>query len=380
MIVIRKLLKNTMIIILSIVGLSIIAYLLFTNFYPNFGGDVSKARLALYEKCIQFNNGRFHNKNPVPSDRSFFETLQIAYKFFFTEVPNGRPKGDLKPCKIDSADVAKYAGPARLFWYGHSSFLLQVSGKTILIDPMFGKVAAPHPLFGSNRFNKEFPLGIEQLPQIDAVIFSHDHYDHLDYHSVINIKDRTDQFFVPLGVGAHLEAWKVPSNKITELDWWQETWFDDLKLVCTPAQHFSGRKLTNSQSTLWGSWVIQSTDTNIYFGGDSGYASHFSKIGEKYGPFDLALLECGQYNEMWSEIHMMPEETAQAGIDVKANKVMAIHWGSFKLALHHWKDPIERFTKKAKNLNLEIITPKIGEMVIIKDPNNNYTEWWLDLE
>jgi L-ascorbate metabolism protein UlaG (beta-lactamase superfamily) len=182
-----------------------------------------------------------------------------------------------------------------------------------------------------------------------------------------------------LGVGSHLKAWDVPSNKITELDWWQDVQLDALNLVCTPAQHFSGRKLNNGQSTLWSSWVIQSKNENIYFSGDSGYANHFKEIGDKYGPFDLALMECGQYDEMWSDIHMMPEETALAGIDIKANKIMPIHWAGFKLALHEWTDPIERINKKAKTLNLNVITPRIGEEIIVKDAKNNYTQWWKTL-
>ena len=181
---------------------------------------------------------------------------------------------------------------------------------------------------------------------------------------------------MPLGVGAHLEAWGVASDKITELDWWEETSLNELKFVCTPAQHFSGRKFNNRQSTLWSSWVIKSPNENIYFSGDSGYASHFKEIGNKYGPFDLALLECGQYNQMWSDIHMMPEETAQAGLDLKANKIMPIHWAGFKLALHSWTDPIIRVKAKALELNLNVITPIIGENIVVKDSLNNYINWW----
>jgi len=368
-----------MIIALIIIAFLIVIFFAFTNFYPSFGGDVSKQQKLIYQESEQFKNGKFNNTNPVPKDLSFSETVQLAYTFFTTTVPNGRPKSDLKVNKIDSTNIADYQGNARMIWFGHSSFLLQIDSKTILIDPMFDKVAAPLPLLGGNRFNEEFPLEIEKLPNIDAVIFSHDHYDHLDYESVLKIKDKTDHFYVPLGISTHLKAWGIPANKITELDWWQDTQLEGLKLVCTPAQHFSGRKLNNSQSTLWSSWVIQSKTENIYFSGDSGYATHFKEIGEKYGPFDLALMECGQYNDMWSDIHMMPEETAQAGIDVQAKKIMPIHWAGFKLALHEWTDPIKRVTKKAEELNLEVITPRIGEEIIVKDSINAYTNWWEEL-
>lgn len=375
----KKILKKVMITTLIVIGLLAILFFAFTIFYPSFGGNSTKKQQLVYEQSSQFNNGKFRNTNPVPKDLSFTETLSLAYKFFTTKVPNGRPKIDLKAQKIDSINIANYSGQARMIWFGHSSFLLQIDGKNILIDPMFGNVPAPHPLLGENRFNKEFPLEIEKLPQIDAVIYSHDHYDHLDYESVLKIKDKTNHFYTPLGVGNHLQAWGIPDAKITEMDWWQEAEFETLKFVCTPAQHFSGRNINNSQSTLWSSWVITSENENIYFSGDSGYAPHFKEIGDKYGPFDLALMECGQYNQLWSDIHMMPEETAQAGIDVKAKKIMPIHWAGFKLALHDWKDPIVRVKAKADELNIKVITPQIGQEIIVKDSVTTYLNWWKDL-
>ena len=368
-----------MITILIIISILILVYLAFTNFYPSFGGDITKEQKVVFQKSQQFNDGKFRNTNPVPKDLSFSETMRLAYTFFTTKVPNGRPKKDLEIHKIDSVEVANYKGNSRLIWYGHSAFLLQIEEKNILLDPMFGKVAAPHSLMGGNRFNSQLPLEIEKLPEIDAIIFSHDHYDHLDYESVLKLKDKTNHFYVPLGLGVHLKAWGVLSNKITEMDWWQETQFETLKLVCTPAQHFSGRKLNNGQSTLWSSWVIQSKKENIYFSGDSGYANHFTEIGKKYGPFDIALMECGQYNEKWADIHMMPEETAQAGIDLKASKIMPIHWAGFKLALHEWTDPINSVKAEAENLNLKVITPKIGEEILVKDSVSAYTDWWKKL-
>ncbi|GEQ85003.1 membrane protein [Patiriisocius marinistellae] len=368
-----------MITTLILIGFLVITYLAFTNFYPSFGGDISKEQMIVYESSKQFKNGKFSNTNPVPKNLSFSETMKLAYTFFTTKVPNGRPKANLISAKIDSTNIANYNGEARMIWFGHSSFLLQIDSKTILLDPMFGKVAAPLDILGGNRFNAELPLEIAKLPKIDAVIFSHDHYDHLDYKTILKLKDKTNHFYVPLGVGTHLKSWKIPSSKITELDWWQDVKLDNLNLVCTPAQHFSGRKLNNGQSTLWSSWVIQTKTENIYFSGDSGYAAHFKEIGEKYGPFDLALMECGQYNEQWSDIHMMPEETAQAGIDVQAKKIMPIHWAGFKLALHEWTDPIERVIKKAKKLNIDVITPTIGQEIVAKDSTNTYINWWKNL-
>ena len=363
--------------ILSIIALFIILYFLFVSFYPAFGGDVSNERKAVYESSDQFDNGKFINsKKEIPEAASFSKMLSIGRKFFFEKVENGRPDSDLKVQKIDSTHIAHNPHDAKLMWFGHSAFLLQLDDINILIDPMLGDVPAPHPLLGAKRFNSELPIPMEKLPQIDALVISHDHYDHLDYESIKKLQHKVERYFVPLGVGVHLEAWGVASSKITEMDWWEETTYKDIQLACTPAQHFSGRKFTNGQSTLWSSWVIKTDSTSIYFSGDSGYGSHFKEIGEQYGPFDLAMMECGQYNKMWPDIHMFPEETAQAGLDVQASAVMPIHWGAFKLALHSWTDPIERVTKKANELQLPLVTPQIGEPIVIGKLTEPRATWW----
>jgi len=359
-----------------IIVLLIVAYIAFVNFTPSFGGDISKEQQLEYGKSKNYVDGVFKNTKEVKLNASFSEGLTILRKFFFTKVPEGVPKNDIVVKKIDSTSIADYNSPARLIWFGHSTFLLQIKNKNILLDPMFGDVPAPHPWLGNKRFSKDLPIDIEKLPMIDAVIISHDHYDHLDYGSIKKLKDKVNKFYTPLGVGVHLEAWGIAKERIVELDWWHEVTYEDLIFRCTPAQHFSGRKFTNRESTLWSSWIIKSNTENIFFSGDSGYASHFKKIGEKYGPFDFAMLECGQYNELWPDIHMFPEETAQAGLDLKANCIMPIHWGAFKLAMHSWKDPVERVTKKAKELQVPVITPKIGEPFLIKNNKLEQNAWW----
>ena len=365
-----------MLLLILLISALIAVYLLFVNFYPSFGGTISKEKQIQYATSSQFDNGKFVNINRVNMDLSFTEALSLARKFFFTKVENGRPKQDILVNKIDSAAIAHYNSPTRFVWFGHSSFLLQINHKNILIDPMFSDVAAPHALLGAKRFSSELPIDVEKLPNIDAVIISHDHYDHLDYESIKLLKDKVSKFYTPLGVAVHLEAWGVPKDKIIELDWWEEATFDDLKFVCTPARHFSGRKFSDRQSTLWSSWVIQSESENIFFSGDSGYDTHFKEIGNKYGPFDFAMMECGQYNKMWPDIHMFPEETVQAGIDLRAKKIMPIHWGAFKLALHSWTDPIKRISIKAKELNLPLITPKIGAAFLLNEKEIKHQDWW----
>lgn len=365
--------------VLAIAGILILFYFLFVNFYPSFGGDITKEQKKEYAKSVNFKDGRFVNINNVPKDLGFTETLSLTRKFFFTKVPNGSPSKNIEVKKIDSTNIAGYKSNTRLIWFGHSTFLLQIVGKNILIDPMFGKVAAPHNLLGANRFNSEMPIEIEKLPKIDAVLLSHDHYDHLDYSSIKKLKNKVELFYTPLGVGAHLEAWGIKKERIIELDWWDSRIFKGLNFVCTPAQHFSGRKINNRQSTLWASWVIKSEAESLFFSGDSGYAEHFKEIGEAYGPFDFAMLECGQYNKMWSDIHMFPEETAQAGVDLQAKLVMPIHWGAFKLALHDWTDPVNRFIVRAEELQLSYITPIIGEQIVLDKQKSSSKNWWENL-
>ena len=362
--------------ILGLIGILVIVYFLFVNFYPTFGGDVSEEQKKQYQVSKQFKDGAFINEKQISLNPSFSEIVTMTRNFFFQKVENDRPDRDIKTEKIDSTNIANYQKGTRLIWFGHSTFLLQMDEKNILIDPMFSDVPAPHPWLGGKRFSKELPIEIEKLPKIDAVIISHDHYDHLDYESIKKLRNKVEAYFVPLGVGVHLEAWDVANNKITELDWWQEITYKNIQLACTPAQHFSGRKFDNRQSTLWSSWVIKSDTTSLFFSGDSGYGKHFKEIGEKYGPFDFAMMECGQYNKMWPDVHMFPEETAQAGVDVRAKSVMPIHWGAFKLALHSWTDPIERVKKKAEALGIPLVIPKIGEPIVIKALPESNSVWW----
>lgn len=364
--------------VVILVVLLILGVLLFVNFYPSFGGEITNQRKEQYRSSKQFEDGTFKNTRKVTLERSFSETWTMTRKFFFDKVENPRPKEDLAVQKLDSANLANHKNGSRLIWFGHSAFYLQINDLNILIDPMFGQVAAPHPWLGSKRFSKELPLEVARLPEIDVVVISHDHYDHLDYGTIGKLKTKVRRFIVPLGVGVHLEAWGIEPERIEELDWWQEINHEMVSFKCAPAQHFSGRKFSNGQTTLWSSWVIQSEDTNLYFSGDSGYGPHFREIGEKYGPFDLAMMECGQYNTMWPDIHMFPEETAQAGLDVKARTIMPIHWGAFKLALHSWTDPVERVSKKAVELGIPLLIPEIGEIINYPYLQKSSPDWWIE--
>ncbi len=376
LIVILKFLKMILISIISIVALVVLGAFIFIKVSPEFGGKPNQEQIKRYSASPNFNGGKFSNAIPTNMDMSFSETVSVMYEFL-KGAPGRSPAQPLPLQKIDSLDIVQKPDTlTRLTWFGHSAFLLEIEGKNILIDPMFGQVPAPHPMLGSKRFNDELPIAIEKLPHIDAVVFSHDHYDHLDYGSVQKLKSKVDKFYVPLGVDAHLESWGIASEKITAVDWWQSIEHDGLTLISTPARHFSGRGVTDRFNTLWCSWVIKSSDKSIYFSGDSGYGSHFREIGEKYGPFDFAMMECGQYNEKWHDIHMMPEETAQAAVDINAKVMMPIHWAAFRLAMHSWTDPVERVTKKAAELGMPITTPIIGKPLVIEGNNYPTEVWW----
>lgn len=264
-------------------------------------------------------------------------------------------------------------------WFWHSASLLKIEGKTLLLDPMFGDASSPFPLFNSKRYSDAFSLEREDLQEIDAIIISHNHYDHLNYKSIMQLKDRAKHFYVPTGVAQYLIKWGVLPSKISEHNWWDEITFDTIKLVCAPARHFSGRSITDRDCSLWCSWLILGKETKVFFSGDSGYAPHFKEIGDKYGPFDLTLMECGQYDPRWSAIHMLPEETVQAHIDVKGELLLPIHWGAFSLALHEWSDPIERVTKEAKRLEIKITTPQIGESITLKSTDYPSSAWWREI-
>ncbi|AYF06768.1 MULTISPECIES: MBL fold metallo-hydrolase [Bacillus] len=264
-------------------------------------------------------------------------------------------------------------------WFGHSASLLKIEGKKLLLDPMFGDASSPFPVFTSKRYSGVFSLERQDFQEIDAIIISHNHYDHLNYKSIMLLKDRAKHFYVPTGVAQYLIKWGVSPSKISEHNWWDEIAFDNIKLVCAPARHFSGRSMTDRDCSLWCSWLILGQETRVFFSGDSGYAPHFKEIGDKYGPFDLTLMECGQYDPRWSAIHMLPEETVQAHIDVKGDLLLPIHWGAFTLALHEWSDPIERVTKEANRLGVKITTPQIGESIALKSTDYPSSTWWREI-
>jgi L-ascorbate metabolism protein UlaG (beta-lactamase superfamily) len=332
-------------------------------------GDPQMKRI---EDSPNYKEGKFRNYHDWEQP-SFGEYLSTGWEFLFGG--DQRTPESILPRK--SVDLKHFSNSTpdqlNVTWLGHSSLMINIDGYKILTDPVFEKSVS---FFGPSRYNGDVPVDTTQLPKVDIVIISHNHYDHLNKTTIELLAKHTGLFIVPLAVGAELEDAGVQREKIVELDWWEEYNADqDLLIVATPAQHFSGRGLTDRDETLWASWVIKATHHKIYFSGDSGYFDGFKKIGEKYGPFDMTFLETGAYNEKWHHIHMFPEETVQAHLDLGGNILHPIHWATFNLSLHTWYDPMDRLTKTAEEMNVTTATPIVGETTIYGEyiPTK---KWW----
>lgn len=347
------------------------AILLFLMF-----GIILLFRLPQFGKLPDYNSNdkiknskQFHNKafcNTYFSGKLKFDRKKFVklMKSFFKSKSIKRPPKNIVLCAENQVwkDANNRQGNS-VTWFGHSSVMVDIDGKRLLIDPVFGKYASPFR-GAVKRFDNSLHLSdadFNRFGKIDAVIFSHDHYDHLDYFTIKKLRNSILEYFVPLGVGDHLKRWGVKEDRITELDWWDEVDFKGLKLVCTPSQHFSGRNPFKQNSSLWCSWVIVGCEKTLFFSGDSGYFQGFKEIGNKYGPFNLAMLECGQYNELWHEIHMMPEETVMAGYDLNAGSILPIHNSKFCLSVHSWDEPLNRLNLKAENTSANITKILQGE-------------------
>jgi L-ascorbate metabolism protein UlaG (beta-lactamase superfamily) len=333
---------------------------LFINLDKAFGGNTTKEQQEKYKHFDNYVNGKFVDEVPTRMNMSLSNLLSMA-KDSIAGAKDRNPNGKIPVSMIDWNKIKSEKDS--LTWFGHSAFLLSIDNKKLLVDPMLGPIASPVPFAGSKRYkySEDMLHIIDEMPSIDAVFISHDHYDHLDYQSIVKIESKVSQFFVPLGVSAHLIRWGVPKGKITELNWWNEMEYQGLTIALTPSRHFSGRGIFNSDTTLWGGFVILGRNVRLYTSGDGGYGPHFKKIGDKYGPFDITLIEGAQYDKRWPDIHMTPEQSVQANLDVKGKNMMLMHWSAFTLAFHSWNEPIKRGKKEAKKLEVNLIVPMIGE-------------------
>jgi len=324
----------------------------------------------------QFHDGKF--RNPVPMrEHSLGEMARLWWNFMFNKPAGTVPKGTI-PVRTLSAAALLAAPDNTLYRLGHSTMLIKLAGEFYLTDPVFSERASPVQWAGPARFHAP-PIAIDALPPIKAVILSHDHYDHLDHAAIQALAAKTTHFLAPLGVGDRLVEWGIAPGKVHQFDWWQGTEIDGVRFVATPAQHFSGRGLGDRNATLWASWVILHKDLRVFFSGDTGYFKGFKDIGAKYGPFDVALLETGAYDKQWPDVHMQPEETLQAFLDVKGKWLVPVHNGTFDLSLHRWQDPFERISALAAARGVALSTPEIGEPLDLAAPHAG-TPWWRAVE
>ena len=365
--IVRVLIK----IIITILILILLVFL-FLKIWKPFGATPSKEDKKDYEeRATNYKNGLFNNERDFKMIYNDDKENEYVSK-----------KGMIPTDDLHTATPSYKENPSiddfNITWFGHSTILMQMHGMNILIDPVVSEKASPVSFAGPSRFS-DIVMEIEDLPNIDIVVISHDHYDHLDYKTIKEIDSKVDKYIVPLGIENHLERWGVDKDKIINLAWWEEVNINGLLIACTPAKHYSGRNVIDMYNNLWASWVFIDENYKVFASGDSGFDKHFEEIYNKYGEFDFAMLESGQYDVKWRSTHMTPEEAVEAGKILKAKVIMPIHWGAFKLANHPWDDSVERFTLKADEENINYITPMLGETISYQ-LNPKINKWWTNIK
>jgi L-ascorbate metabolism protein UlaG (beta-lactamase superfamily) len=342
---------------------------------PQFGAPMAGARLERALANPQYRNGRFVNLEPETPTTPAALVSYLVRQFSGDEVRE--PPTPLPVLAVDKGSLAAPPPPSglRAFWIGHASTYVELDGLRFLLDPVFAERVSPLPV-GPRRFHPP-PIALADLPAIDAVLISHDHYDHLDMDTVRHLARRGSRFFVPLGIGAHLERWGVPAAQIEEFAWWQERLLGSIRIVCTPTRHYSGRGLRDHSATLWSSWSVIGPQHRFFYSGDTGYAKVFQDIGSRLGPFDIAFIKIGAYGPgaSWVDIHMPPEQAVQVSRDVRARRMFPVHWSTFNLAYHDWDEPIRRAVAEANRAGVGLVTPRLGEWVDA-DREFQSTRWW----
>lgn len=349
--------------LLIIVALLTVFSLIFVKMHKAFGKAPDPERM---EQSPQYQDGKF--VNPVVTESADFSQLPSILKRMIKRDVEKAPVGEYNFEVTGNPEEGLWVN-----WLGHATILLQLKGKFFLTDPHFTSRASPFSWMGPERYF-EPPLPLQDLPPIEAVIISHDHYDHLDYKSIKQLDAKVNLFVVPLGVGASLRHWDIADEKILEMDWWQDTLVNETRITATPARHFSGR-LFSRNNTLWNSYVIEYEEHKLYFAGDSGFFEKYEEIGQKHGPFDLSFIPIGAYDQAWADIHLNPEEAARTWDLLNGGKMLPIHWGTFDLGLHSWYEPIEWLLREAIQRDIPLITPKPGEWIDPSEYDSDKT-WW----
>ncbi len=365
-----------MLVLLVVFGLLAAALFVFLR-QPQFGAFPEGARLERVERSPHHADGSFHNLVPTPQLTEGVGYAAMLKEYLFDAKPRLQPSRPLPAVKTDLRALDK--GGDVLVWFGHSSFFMRLDGKTFLVDPVFNDHASPFP-FSTRAFAGTTLYAPEDMPKIDYLIVSHDHWDHLDYRTVTALKPDIGKVVCALGVGAHLERWGFAPETILEADWFETLELEPgLAIHALPARHFSGRDLRRDR-TLWVAFVVETSERRIFYSGDSGYGPHFAEIGQRFAGFDLAILENGQYDEKWKYIHMMPEEAVRAAEELKAKSLLPVHAGKFAIANHPWDEPFRRIAEASKGKAVRLLTPKIGEPVRIADDTQAFSSWWEGVE
>lgn len=347
------------------------------KYLKQFGGKITDEDKARYSQSKYWDGDKFQNLEETTLSFDLHK-LPEFFRKQMCEKEDREPNSPLPIFPFDEAAFLSESEKVKFIWYGHAVILMRLSGKTIMIDPMMGPNAAPISPVSVKRFSEGTLDIIDDLPEIDVLMMTHDHYDHLDMDSIIRLIPKVKAYHVALGVKRHLVRWGVDPTKIVEYDWWQQQEVHDIQITYTPTRHFSGRGLTDRAKSLWGGWVLKTEIESIYFSGDGGYGDHFKEVGERLGPFDLGIMECGQYNDNWYMIHMNPEESIQAAIDAKVQVAMPFHWAGFALAQHTWYGPADRFYAAAAEHGVRHFSPRLGELVDDFDHYPTY-KWWEEI-
>ena len=360
-----------LILIFMLIAIVIALAYLARTLWHEFGQNPKIAELAPRTEQGQIRDDAFQNEIDTPTQTSEFSASKLIGEMIWPSSQRRRPDAPIPHEKVDLNGL-KTQGPS-ITWFGHSSYLLTMDGCTVLVDPVMSGHSSPLPFF-IRSFAGTDVYRVEDLPEIDVLLITHDHYDHLDFETIVQLKTKVKRVVTTLGVGAHLQFWGYDADIITELNWHESAQVKHLTFTATPTRHFSGRSFVRNQ-TLWAAFVLKTAAHNIYIGGDSGYGPHFKTTGEQYGPFDIAILESGQYNSAWKYIHMAPEETVQAALDLRAQTLFPVHWGKFILSLHDWDEPIARLTAAAATHQQAVLTPTLGRPVYL---NGHYAAnpWW----
>jgi L-ascorbate metabolism protein UlaG (beta-lactamase superfamily) len=356
--------------ILVVLGLVLLAVVV--DGWRAFGKRAGGARRARMERSPQWQSGHFVDPQPMHND--FWGALRGAlHASPYTSPTAALPVVPVDPKELESPPPSGL----RVTWLGHSTLLIEIDGHRILTDPTWSDRASPFGWTGPRRWFAP-PIALSALPHLDAVVISHDHYDHLDYRTVVALRDRDTTFVVPLGIGAHLAYWGVPESRIVELDWWEHTTIGDLAIVCSPARHASGRALVDDDAKLWAGWAFLGPTHRTYYSGDTGFFPGLRDIGDRLGPFDVTMIEIGQYGRAWPDWHLGPEQAVAAHQMLRGRVMLPVHWATFALAYHGWTEPIERALVAAHDAGVTLVAPKPGESFEPSAPPP-IQRWWPDL-